>query len=76
MSVTQSNFSDHSYENNPLFESEEDVGNRPASISSSFSLESECQFDAENVPDVVGDLSKWATQSGCSRSALNDLLTV
>lgn len=75
VSDTESNFSDHSYENNPVFESEEDVGNR-ASISLSFSSESECQSDADNVPDVVGDLSKWATQSGCSRSALNDLLTV
>lgn len=74
VSDTESNFSDHSYENNPVFESEEDVGNR-ASISLSFSSESECQSDADNVPDVVGELSKWATQSGCSRSALNDLLT-
>lgn len=75
VSDAESNFSDHSNENNPEFESENDVRNR-TSTSSSFSSESECHSDADNVPDVVGDLSKWATQSGCSRSSLNDLLTV
>lgn len=66
ISDAESNFSDHSNENNPEFESGNDVRNR-TSTSSSFSSESECHSDADNVPDVVG--SKWATRSGSSRSS-------
>jgi hypothetical protein len=69
ISDTESNISDHS----PVLESEEEVGSRG---STSSSLSSESESDVGDVPDVVGDLSKWATKSGCTRSALNDLLAV
>ena len=32
--------------------------------------------DFDNVPDLIEDLSGWATRNGCTRSALNDLLFI
>jgi hypothetical protein len=32
--------------------------------------------DFNNVPDLIEDLSGWATRNGCTRSALNDLLFI